>query len=140
MDNHELRLEVRRFCGAPMISAEGRVDTGQCETLRSLLRSFKWKGHAHLIVDLSRVEFGDTEGRDALVTALQGWHPEMNVHLVATGDVAQILITQRLPFRSHLHSSADEAAEFICRSHRMVYDLVEQSIREQEAEDLPLAA
>ena len=140
MDHRELRFEVRRFCGAPMIAAEGQMDESQCDTLRSLLRSFNWRGHADMIVDLTGMRFADEEGSEALVKAMKAWQPEMSVHVVATGEVAEVLSRQALPFRSHICSSADEAADRICRSHRMVYDLVEKSTRDYGDEEMPLAA
>ena len=140
MDHRELRFEVRRFCGAPMVAAEGQMDESQCDTLRSLLRSFNWRGHADMIVDLARMRFAGEDGAEALVKAMRSWLPEMIVHVVATGEVAEALSRQPLPFRSHLCASVDEAAERICRSHRMVYDLAEKSIRDYGPDDLPLAA
>ncbi|MDO8682062.1 MAG: hypothetical protein Q7N50_01080 [Armatimonadota bacterium] len=139
MTYHGLRLEVRRFCGAPLITAKGHVDGWQFETLRNLLHSFKWRGHDDLILDLTEMGIAGEEGSEAFTSALKTWYPEMNVHVVAAGDVARMLAGQHFSFRIHLCASLDEAAEYICKMHRMGELDMEDSV-EHQAGNLPLAA
>jgi len=119
MENHGLRFDVRRFCGAPLISLTGNLDSWQFEMLRNLLHSFKWKGHKDVILNFSNMNLTGRESADALAEAIRSWRPEMAVHLVAQSDVAKTLRRIAFPFRTHLCSSLDEAAEYICRSRRM---------------------
>ncbi|MDO8585469.1 MAG: hypothetical protein Q7T82_00335 [Armatimonadota bacterium] len=139
MDHEGLQLDVRRFCGAPLVTARGRMDGRHNGMLHSLLRSFKWKGYDNIILDLSEVSLVGTEGRDALLEVMNKWSPEMDVHLVAAGEVAAVLGSQSLPFRSHLCSSVDLAAEEICRMRRDPYRSIAAEV-EDGSETLRLAA
>ena len=140
MDHEGLQLEVRRCCGAPLITARGRMDGGHNGMLQSLLRSFKWKGYDNIILDLSEVTPVGHEGWTGLVEVMNSWHPEMEVHLVATGETAGALGSQSFPFSSHLCSSLDLAAEAICRAHRDPYRAISFGMDVEPEVELPLAA
>jgi hypothetical protein len=133
MDCSGLRFDVRRFCGAPLVAAEGKPEEWQFDALRNLLHAFQWKGHEDLIVDLAGVCLTGHDSK-SLLQALKSWSPEMNVHVVATGDIARSLTSSSFPYRMHVCSSLDEAAECVCRTRRTVDDWTQSST------NLPLAA
>jgi len=137
-----LRFEVRQFCGAPLISAEGHVDAWQFEMLRNLLGSFRRKGHGDVVVDFTRMQIGSrqSDSARALVDAVRTWHPDLNVHVIAAGDVARVLAGTTFPFRAHLCSSLDEAAEYMCKLRRMMDYRFDPSMERDYEADLPLAA
>jgi len=141
MENHGLRFDVRRFCGAPLITLSGNLDSWQFEMLRNLLHSFKWKGHKDVILNFSNMNLTARESADALAEALRSWRPEMAVHLVAQSDVAKALGRITFPFRTHLCSSMDEAAEYICRSRRTMDErFLRTDTDQQSVTELPIAA
>lgn len=140
MDHRELRFQVRRFCNTPLISAEGDLDGWQFGMLSNLLKAFKSKGHSDLIIDMTKAGFAGTSGREALIKAMKMWNSEMEVHLVATGEVAMALSTQSFPFSAHHCASLDEAAEYICWSSRTTDDYRAATFDSQCLSELPLAA
>jgi len=141
MENHGLRFDVRRFCGSPLITLRGNLDTWQFDMLRNLLHSFKWKGYRDVILNFSGVSLTGRESAQTLAEAIRTWRPEMDVHLVAVGDVAKALNRVTFPFRTHLCSSLDEAAEYICRARRTMDErFLESDTDRQSATELPMAA
>jgi anti-anti-sigma regulatory factor len=141
MSNQGLQLEVRRFCGAPMITAKGRIDGLHTGTLTRLLQSFKFRGHDNMILDFNAVDLVENDGKEALMSVMQGWHPEMKVHIVAQGELAEVLGTGALPFTAHLCSSPEAAAEQICRSRRTLTLVAPATDAAwQDDIDLPMAA
>jgi anti-anti-sigma regulatory factor len=140
MSNQGLQLEVRRFCGAPLVTARGRMDGMHTGTLTCLLRSFKWRGHENIILDFNAVDLVGTDGKDALVSVMQGWHPEMIVHVVAQGEIAEVLGACSLPFSARLCSSPEAAAQAICLSHRTTTPWTRNDTGRQSETDFPMAA
>jgi hypothetical protein len=140
MSKQGLQLEVRRYCGAPLITAKGHIDGWHNQTFGSLLRSFNLKGYDDMIVDLSGVGLVGMDGKTALVDVMRRWNPEMMVHFVATGEVAQLLGERILPFSSHLCASLEIACEQICRSHRSVQNSIPSDLDWQLDDELLLAA
>jgi len=140
MTNQGLQLEVRRFCGTPLVTAKGRMDGLHTATLTRLLRSFKWRGHENIIIDFTGVNLVGADGTEALVSMMRGWHPEMTVHIAANGEVSQVLSAGSLPYPAHLCSSLDEAAEQICRSHRTMAPATQRTGDWLSETDLPMAA
>jgi hypothetical protein len=140
LKNNGLRFEVKRYCGAPLISAKGNVDAWHMETLRRLLHSFNWKGHQDVIVDLSETVIGGPDGVQGFVELIKTWHPEMNVQLVAAGQVRQTLAASAFPFKIHLCSTLHEAAQCICRQRRTDDAWADIRIESVTVTELPKAA
>ena len=140
MPNHGLRFEVRRYCGTPLISARGQVDAWHMETLRRLLHSFNWKGHQDVIVDLTGTRVAEPDGAQALAELIRTWRPEMSVQMVATGQVARTLSINSFPFRMQLCASLEEAAQYVCRLHRMDETWEDVRLDSMPVMELPKAA
>ena len=98
--------------GMPVVTAPGEIDVTTAEHLRAVLFHAAARGHATVVVDMSRTRFCDSAGLAVLVRAhkravTEGG--ELRLVIPADGAVARIFAITRLDLVIPLFSSLDEA-------------------------------
>jgi anti-sigma B factor antagonist len=110
-----LDLQVTTAGPYTVVEVGGQIDIASAAELRECLRQAIQEGARRLVVDLSRVEFIDSEGLGVLVGArrmLQQAHHDSSVQLVCTdGMVLRVLVVTGLdrvfPVRATLAEALD---------------------------------
>ena len=98
--------------GMPVVTAPEEIDVTTAEHLRAVLFHAAARGHATVVVDMSRTRFCDSAGLAVLVRAhkravTEGG--ELRLVIPADGAVARIFAITRLDLVIPLFSSLDEA-------------------------------
>ncbi len=98
--------------GMPVVTAPGEIDVTTAEHLRAVLFHAAARGHATVVVDMSRTRFCDSAGLAVLVRAhkravTEGG--ELRLVIPADRAVARIFAITRLDLVIPLFSSLDEA-------------------------------
>jgi anti-sigma B factor antagonist len=98
--------------GVPVVTAPAEIDVTTAEQLRTVLLHSAARGHATVVVDMTRTRFCDSAGLTVLVRAHKravAEGGELRLVIVADGAVARIFAITRLDLVIPLFSSLDEA-------------------------------
>ena len=81
----QLRTEVVDISGWAVVSVYGELDVATAPELREQLIELVNEGRAHLVLDLSGVDFLDSTGLGMIVSALEAsphprWRPAAGLH------------------------------------------------------------
>jgi anti-anti-sigma regulatory factor len=96
-----------------MVSVKGIMDSWHAPTFEEALQSFFQYGTTLLALDMSELKFAGVEGASALLRAFRSMRPEMKIHVVAQGYLANLLHKAKLGACVEVHYNLDEVAESI---------------------------
>ena len=98
--------------GMPVVTAPAEIDVTNAEQLRAVLLHSAARGHATILVDMTRTQFCDSAGLTVLVRAHKravAAGGELRLIIAAGGAVARIFAVTRLDLVFPLFGSLDEA-------------------------------
>ena len=98
--------------GVPVVTAPAEIDATAADQLRTVLLHSAARGHATIVVDMTRTRFCDSAGLTVLVRAhrravVEGG--ELRLVIAAGGTVARIFAITRLDLVIPVFGSLDEA-------------------------------
>jgi anti-sigma B factor antagonist len=98
--------------GVPVVTAPAELDVTTAEQLRTVLLHSAARGHASIVVDMSRTRFCDSAGLTVLVRAHKravADGGELRLVIAAGGPAARVFAITRLDLVIPLFGSLDEA-------------------------------
>ena len=98
--------------GVPVVTAPAEIDATTADQLRTVLLHSAARGHATVVVDMTRTRFCDSAGLTVLVRAHRravAEGGELRLVIPADGAVARIFAITRLDLFIPLFGSLDEA-------------------------------
>ncbi len=94
----ELRLDLDRSTGVPVVAVRGDIDVCTAAKLDQRLQEVAGGGHREVQIDLSEVEYMDSEGLKVLIRLRNSLGEDGNVTVRgARGAVLRILQISGLP-------------------------------------------
>jgi anti-sigma B factor antagonist len=110
-----LEVELKQIDGTTILQAAGEIDVYTAPQFKEAISSIIASGQKHLIIDMTSVNYMDSSGFGALLSATRKLRPEGGtINLVkVTAAIDRILNITRLNTVFATHDSIDEALKAV---------------------------